>query len=75
MGLFRKSGVRSRIRTLRQACEAAGQEGLSFEGASAFDVADLVKQYLRDLPEVLLTARVSQMLITVYQCEYKSLQG
>ena len=71
VGLFRKSGVRSRIQQLRLACEAAGSDEhtVSFEGFSAFDVADLVKQYLRELPEVVLTSRVSQMLITIYQCK------
>ena len=71
VGLFRKSGVRSRIQQLRLACEAAGEEGQigSFEEFTAFDVADMVKQYLRELPEVLLTSRVSQMLITIYQCK------
>ncbi|XP_043242273.1 stAR-related lipid transfer protein 13-like [Amphibalanus amphitrite] len=68
VGLFRKSGVRSRIQQLRLICEAAGdEEQVTFDGFSAFDVADLVKQYLRELPEVLLTSRVSQMLITIYQ--------
>ena len=70
MGLFRRSGVRSRIQQLRLACEEAGEEGsVSFDGFTAYDVADLVKQYLRELPEVLLTSRVSQMLITIYQCK------
>ncbi|KAF0298164.1 StAR-related lipid transfer protein 13 [Amphibalanus amphitrite] len=76
VGLFRKSGVRSRIQQLRLICEAAGdEEQVSFAGFSAFDVADLVKQYLRELPEVLLTSRVSQMLITIYQCKNENWLG
>lgn len=41
--------------------------GVSFRGQSAFDVADLVKQYFRDLPEPLFTSRLSETFLHIYQ--------
>uniref|UniRef100_A0A4W5JTA6 DLC1 Rho GTPase activating protein n=1 Tax=Hucho hucho TaxID=62062 RepID=A0A4W5JTA6_9TELE len=60
VGLFRKSGVKSRIQALRQMNETCGADGggVSYEGQSAYDVADMLKQYFRDLPEPLLTSKL-----------------
>ena len=72
VGLFRKSGVRSRIQKVREMCEAAdGDEPLAFDEHQAYDVADMVKQYFRELPEVLLTHKISEILIAIYQCEFR----
>ncbi|KAJ8281298.1 hypothetical protein GJAV_G00065940 [Gymnothorax javanicus] len=66
VGLFRKSGVKSRIQALRQMNEA-GPEGLvSYEGQSAYDVADMLKQYFRDLPEPLLTSKLTDTFLQIY---------
>ncbi|KAF0310435.1 StAR-related lipid transfer protein 13 [Amphibalanus amphitrite] len=68
VGLFRKSGVRSRIQKVREMCEAAdGDEPLPFDDHQAYDVADMIKQYFRELPEVLLTHKISEILIAIYQ--------
>ncbi|MGH0138591.1 UNVERIFIED_CONTAM: hypothetical protein FKN15_067023 [Acipenser sinensis] len=40
---------------------------VSYEGQSAFDVADMVKQYFRDLPEPLLTSKLSETFLQIYQ--------
>ena len=45
VGLFRKPGVRSRIRALR-ACLDSGEE-VDLAGFGAFDVADVIKTYFR----------------------------
>ncbi|MFT7807734.1 rho GTPase-activating protein 7-like [Arapaima gigas] len=66
VGLFRKSGVKSRIQALRQMNEAC-PEGVSYEGQSAYDVADMLKQYFRDLPEPLLTSKLSETFLQIYQ--------
>ncbi|XP_058653361.1 rho GTPase-activating protein 7 isoform X3 [Onychostoma macrolepis] len=69
VGLFRKSGVKSRIQALRQMNEScgAGGGGVNYEGQSAYDVADMLKQYFRDLPEPLLTIKLSDTFLQIYQ--------
>ncbi|XP_076151127.1 rho GTPase-activating protein 7 isoform X1 [Alosa pseudoharengus] len=69
VGLFRKSGVKSRIQALRQMNEACGADGggVSYEGQSAYDVADMLKQYFRDLPEPLLTTKLADTFLQIYQ--------
>lgn len=70
VGLFRKSGVKSRIQSLRQMNEASGADGaVSYEGQSAYDVADMLKQYFRDLPEPLLSSKLSETFLQIYQCK------
>ncbi|XP_055499309.1 rho GTPase-activating protein 7 isoform X2 [Leucoraja erinacea] len=66
VGLFRKSGVKSRIQALREMNENC-PDGVSYEGQSAFDVADMVKQYFRDLPEPLFTTKLSESFLHIYQ--------
>lgn len=66
VGLFRKSGVKSRIQALRQQCDAT-PDLLNLEEQSAYDVADLVKQFFRDLPEPLLTSRLGDTFLQIYQ--------
>ncbi|XP_062285981.1 rho GTPase-activating protein 7 isoform X3 [Scomber scombrus] len=76
VGLFRKSGVKSRIQALRQMNEASGADGggLNYEGQSAYDVADMLKQYFRDLPEPLLTSKLSETFLQIYQYMPKELR-
>ncbi|XP_061103892.1 rho GTPase-activating protein 7 [Conger conger] len=66
VGLFRKSGVKSRIQQLREMVEAE-QGAVSFEGQSAFDVADMVKQYFRDLPEPVFSSKLCESFLHIYQ--------
>ncbi|KAM5264809.1 rho GTPase-activating protein 7 isoform 2-T2 [Ctenodactylus gundi] len=66
VGLFRKSGVKSRIQALRQMNESA-TDCVSYEGQSAYDVADMLKQYFRDLPEPLMTNKLSETFLQIYQ--------
>ncbi|KAJ8891728.1 hypothetical protein PR048_004263 [Dryococelus australis] len=68
VGLFRKSGVRSRIQKLKVVAESQGDdEDVSYEGQQAYDVADMVKQYFRELPEALLTNKLSETFIAIFQ--------
>uniref|UniRef100_H3CQA1 Si:dkeyp-23e4.3 n=1 Tax=Tetraodon nigroviridis TaxID=99883 RepID=H3CQA1_TETNG len=66
VGLFRKSGVKSRIQFLRDLVES-DPDGVSYEGHSAFDVADMVKQYFRDLPEPVFTSKLCETFLHIYQ--------
>ncbi|KAM5173674.1 rho GTPase-activating protein 7 isoform 1-T3 [Callospermophilus lateralis] len=66
VGLFRKSGVKSRIQALRQMNESA-TDCVNYEGQSAYDVADMLKQYFRDLPEPLMTNKLSETFLQIYQ--------
>ncbi|KAJ0004166.1 hypothetical protein NQD34_010380 [Periophthalmus magnuspinnatus] len=66
MGVFRKSGLKSRIQALRDQLER-GPDQVSFSGLCAFDVADLIKQYLRDLPEPLLSSKLNNTVLHIYQ--------
>lgn len=68
VGLFRKSGVKSRIQALRQQCELT-PDSVSYEDQSAYDVADMVKQFFRDLPEPLLTSKLGETFLHIYQCK------
>lgn len=68
VGLFRKSGVKSRIQALRQMNESS-PEDVNYEDQSAYDVADMVKQFFRDLPEPLLTSKLGETFLHIYQCK------
>ncbi|KAM5172439.1 rho GTPase-activating protein 7-like isoform 2-T2 [Mantella aurantiaca] len=66
VGLFRKSGVKSRIQALREMNEL-NCNFVNYEGQSAFDVADMVKQYFRDLPEPIFTSKFYESFLHIYQ--------
>lgn len=67
-GLFRKSGVKTRIAKLRDFCEGNpdGADFCEYRENSPYDVADLVKMYLRELPEPLMTLRLSSTFTTIF---------
>ncbi|RMC22109.1 hypothetical protein DUI87_02982 [Hirundo rustica rustica] len=58
VGIFCKSGVKSRIQALRHMNETS-PDNVNYLGQSAYDVADLLKQYFRDLPEPIFTNRLT----------------
>nr|XP_057937002.1 stAR-related lipid transfer protein 13 isoform X3 [Doryrhamphus excisus] len=66
VGLFRKSGVKSRIQALRQLNESS-PDNVNYDDQSAYDVADMVKQFFRDLPEPLLTSKLGETFLHIYQ--------
>lgn len=68
VGIFRKSGVKSRIAKLKNAIDQTDENIIKiFEDQQAYDVADVVKQYFRDLPESLLTAKLSETFVSIFQ--------
>lgn len=74
VGIFRKSGVKSRIQNLRQMNETS-PDNVCYEGQSAYDVADLLKQYFRDLPEPIFTSKLTTTFLQIYQRESPSPQS
>uniref|UniRef100_A0A182JGK9 Rho-GAP domain-containing protein n=1 Tax=Anopheles atroparvus TaxID=41427 RepID=A0A182JGK9_ANOAO len=69
-GLFRRSGMKSRILNLKSIIEASNDVGFRsemFDEYHAYDVADLVKQYFRELPDPLLTAKLSETFLSIFQ--------
>ncbi|NXE95942.1 STA13 protein, partial [Menura novaehollandiae] len=66
VGIFRKSGVKSRIQALRHMNETS-PDHVNYSGQSAYDVADLLKQYFRDLPEPIFTSKLTDTFLQIYQ--------
>ncbi len=62
-GLFRKPGSASRQRQLKCAMEESEGWTEALADASPLDVAGLVKQWLRELPEPLLPLHVQKLLL------------
>ena len=83
-GLFRKSGSASRIRDLISKCTvfastrydtgAAEGDRLTFSNYNAHDVAGVIKQWFRELPEALLTKKMSQAFLSCSRLPHPSLQ-
>ncbi|XP_036846115.1 stAR-related lipid transfer protein 8 isoform X2 [Oncorhynchus mykiss] len=71
--IFPKSGVKSRIQTLRKLNENP-PDHVSYQGQSVYEVADLLKQYFRDLPEPVLTTKLTDTFLQIYQCVPKDMR-
>ena len=71
IGLFRKPGVRNRIARLRISCENAPESWNMdiFNDYSSYDVADMVKQYFRELPDALMTSKLSETFMAIFSCK------
>ena len=41
-------------------------DSTDFENLQSYDVADLLKQYFRELPESLLTSKLSETFISIF---------
>ncbi|XP_055384687.1 rho GTPase-activating protein 7 isoform X2 [Condylostylus longicornis] len=70
VGIFRKSGVKSRIVKLKESIESVQsfEDCMEiFDSQQAFDVADVLKQYFRELPDSLLTAKMSETFVAIFQ--------
>ncbi|XP_065058049.1 stAR-related lipid transfer protein 13-like isoform X1 [Rhopilema esculentum] len=73
VGIFRRSGVKSRIEKLKEDIELFNSK-LAFDSYSPYDIADMLKQYLRELPEPLLTSKLAETFIAIYKDIPKELQ-
>ncbi|XP_044740758.1 unconventional myosin-IXa-like [Chrysoperla carnea] len=54
-GIYRKSGVSSKVKELKMRMEEANQEGVNFENYQVHVLASVLKSFLREMPEPLLT--------------------
>ena len=43
-------------------------DSVDFEALHAYDVADLLKLYFRELPECLITDKLMDTFISIYNC-------
>ncbi|XP_047126135.1 rho GTPase-activating protein 7 isoform X1 [Hydra vulgaris] len=66
IGIFRKSGMKSRIEKLKIQIELNPSK-IDLDGYSAYDVADMLKQFFRELPEPLLTTKLSDTFIAIHK--------
>ena len=65
VGVFRKSGVKTRITQLKELIDT--NEIFNFTlSYTLYDIADLIKLYFRELPECLITNRISDILLANY---------
>lgn len=69
VGIFRKPGVRSRISKLKFMADTKNAK-INFDNQQPYDVADMVKQYFRELPDALLTNKLSETFVAIFQCKY-----
>lgn len=65
VGIFRKSGGKQRINHLKEMIEG-DPDNTDFEGLSPYDMADMLKQYFRELPEPILTSKLTETFITIF---------
>ncbi|KAJ1354731.1 hypothetical protein KIN20_011741 [Parelaphostrongylus tenuis] len=71
VGIFRKNGVKSRILELRTICDRDSDVDVfvdenRLDAGQVHDVADVLKQYLRELPEPLMTVRLSDTFANIF---------
>ena len=66
VGIFRRSGMKSRIEKLKEEIESRNSK-LDFESYSPYDIADMLKLYLRELPEPVLTSKLAETFISIYK--------
>lgn len=64
--------MKSRIAKLREVIEESAQGDTldTYDLQQAYDVADLLKQYFRELPDSLLTTKMSDTFVAIFQCKY-----
>lgn len=60
--------MKSRIEKLKEEVEDRSGK-LDFESYSPYDIADMLKLYLRELPEPLLTSKLAETFISIYKGE------
>ena len=67
-GLFRRAASKAKIEGLKLITES-NPDNTDYDDFSCYEVADFVKLYFRELPEPLLTSRLSETLIMIQESE------
>ena len=80
-GLFRKPGVKSKIDRLRAQIEANAHlnieslaETIILDDYQPFVVADLIRQYFRELPECLIAPILTRLICDLMKCKVEEKQ-
>ena len=75
-GLFRKPGVKSKIDRLRAQIETTDTchgesafDTIKFDDYQPFVVADVIRQYFRELPECLMPPSITRLLCDLIKCK------
>lgn len=71
VGLFRKNGNKARINRLKEMINNG--EPINFQASdeiTPFDISDTIKLYFRELPECLITNKLSEILLANYTSIY-----
>ena len=66
IGIFRKNGNKSRINRLKDGINKNEKINFYSDDITVFDIADTIKLYFRELPECLITNKLSDILLTNY---------
>ncbi|CAH8845589.1 unnamed protein product, partial [Trichobilharzia szidati] len=72
-GIFRRPGGKLRMLALREEIER-DINWKKFDDWQPYDIADLLKQFFRELPECLFTSKLATVLVNVYVCVPNSVQ-
>ncbi|CAL8093078.1 unnamed protein product [Calicophoron daubneyi] len=72
-GIFRRPGGKIRTQALREEIER-DLTWNNFDDWQPYDVADLLKQFFRELPECLLTSKLSVVLVNLFNAVPESSQ-
>eukprot|EP00118_Oscarella_pearsei_P017419 m.172494 g.172494 ORF g.172494 m.172494 type:complete len:861 (+) comp39084_c0_seq55:7110-9692(+) len=64
VGMFRRTGSKAKMQKLKEINEE-NPDNVRYTDSSPYEVADMLKEYFRDLPERLLTNKLSESLILI----------
>lgn len=70
-GIFRKNGNIKNIRLFSKVCDS-DPNNVSFDGESPIQLAALMKKYLRELPDPLLTRKLYRAFIATQSNLFES---
>lgn len=65
-GIFRKAGAKVRVQALKDAI-VSDPESIDYEESSVHDLADILKAFLKELPDCLFTGRFSKILTNIFK--------
>ena len=68
-GLFRRGASKAKIEGLKLITES-NPDNSDYDDFSCYEVADLIKLYFRELPEPLITSRLSETLIMIQESKF-----
>ncbi len=66
VGIFRKNGNKARINKIKELIDKNESVNFQTSDLSIFDIADTIKLYFRELPECLITNKLSNILLSNY---------